>query len=170
VATSAAVPHAAPAQYVVVLAAICFKAVGHLSVVQSAAVEQHWATVVPTAPYLEVSLNLPMPQFTAAPRHLVESSSQQVVCSAVVHAAAAQYVVAAVAIVFWPTGHVTEEHFALSEQQRAAVAPVTPNLAGSLNLPAAHVMAAARHFPAVFSQHVPSSLVVHTDFAQYVVA
>jgi hypothetical protein len=166
VATSAVVPHAAPAQYVVVLAAICFKAVGHVSVVQGAAVEQHWATVVPTVPYLEVSLNLPIPQFTAAPRHLVGSFSQQVVSSSVVHAAAAQYVVAAVAIVFWPTGHLTEEHFAFSEQQRAAVAPVTPYLAGSLNLPAAHVTAAARHFPTAFSQQVPSSLVLHTDFAQ----
>jgi hypothetical protein len=64
VLTSAAVPHVAPWQYVVVLAAICFKAVGHVRVVHRAAVPQHWATVEPTAPYLDVSLYLPTPQDT----------------------------------------------------------------------------------------------------------
>jgi len=62
--TSAVLPHVAPWQYVVVLAAICFKAVGHVSVVHRAAVPQHWAAVVPTAEYFEVSLYLPTPQTT----------------------------------------------------------------------------------------------------------
>jgi len=64
VATSATLPHVAPLQYVVVLAAICFNAVGHVSVVHKAAVPQHWAAVEPTAPFLDVSLYLPTPQDT----------------------------------------------------------------------------------------------------------
>jgi hypothetical protein len=170
VLTSAAVPHVAPWQYVVVLAAICFMAVGHVSVVHRAAVPQHWETVVPTAPFLDVSLYLPTPQDTPDHSHLVRSFSQQVVCSWEVQAAAPQYVVAAAAMAFLPVAHVTDEHFALFEQHRAAVSPVTPYLAGSLNSPAAHVTLAARHLPATFSQHVASSALVHTDFAQYVVA
>jgi hypothetical protein len=64
VATSAALPHKAPLQYVVVLAEICFNAEGHVSVVHKGAVPQHWAAVEPTAPYLDVSLYLPTPQDT----------------------------------------------------------------------------------------------------------
>jgi hypothetical protein len=87
-----------------------------------------------------------------------------------VQAAAPQCVVAAAAIAFLPVPHVTDEHFAFFEQHRAVVLPVTPYLAGSLNSPAAHVTLAARHLPAIFSQHVVSSALVHVDFAQYVVA
>jgi hypothetical protein len=92
------------------------------------------------------------------------------VYSEVTQAAAAQYVVAAAAIGLLPVPHVTDEHFAMFEQHKAAVAPATPYLAGSLNLPAAHVTVAAIHLPAVFSQHVGRSALVQTDLAQYVVA
>jgi hypothetical protein len=155
VAISAAVPHVAPWQYVVVLAAICFKAVGHVSVVQRAAVPQHWAAVVPAAVFLEVSKYLPTPQDTPDHLHLVGSFSQHVfTVSSEVQADPAQYVVAAAAIFFLPAAHVTDEHLATFVQHRAAVAPTIPYLAGSLNLPAAHVTTAARHLPAIFSQHV----------------
>jgi len=90
--------------------------------------------------------------------------------SAVVQDAPAQYVVAAAAIFLMPVPHVTDEHFAMFEQHKAAVAPATPYLAGSLNLPAAHVTVAPIHLPAMFSQHVGRSTLMHPDLAQYVVA
>jgi hypothetical protein len=62
VVTSAAVPQVAPLQYVVELAAICFNAVGHVSVVHKAAVPQQAAGVEPTVPYLDVSLYWSVPQ------------------------------------------------------------------------------------------------------------
>jgi organic hydroperoxide reductase OsmC/OhrA len=103
---------------------------------------------------------------------LVGSFSQHVLAiSFVVQAEDAQYVVAAAAITFLPVGHAALTHVFLSEQQRAAVAPVIPYFVGSLNLPAAHVtVVAARHLPAMFSQHVAESAEVHANPAQYVVA
>jgi hypothetical protein len=155
VATSAAVPHVAPWQYVVVLAAICFKAEGHVSVVHRAAVPQHWAAVVPAAVFLEVSKYLPTPQDTPEYLHLVGSFSQHMsVVSFAVQADPAQYVVPAAAIFFLAAPQSTDEHFATFEQHLSAVKPAAPYLAGSLNLPAAHVAVDARHLPAVVSQNV----------------
>jgi hypothetical protein len=108
-------------------------------------------------PLLDGLLYLQVGQLTVTPLHLVSSFSQHVsVVSIEVHVEPAQYVVAAAAICFLPGAHETDaaEHFATFEQHKGAVKPAAPYLAGSLNLPAAHVAVDARHLPAVVSQHV----------------
>jgi hypothetical protein len=57
-------------------------------------------------------------------------------------------------------------HFALFEQQVAAVVPTAPFFAGSLNWPVAQDTLAARHFVSSVSQQVSRSAVTHVEPAQ----
>jgi hypothetical protein len=107
----------------------------HVRVVHFAAVVQQRAAVLPAVLYLPVSLNLPTGQVTTFPPHLLASFTQQMlVFSEVVQVDPAQYVVRALVICFLPAAHVTDEHFALFEQHRASLLPMTPYFVGSLNL------------------------------------
>jgi len=65
-----------------------------------------------------------------------------------------------------PAGQAMAEHFALLEQQVAAVVPTALFLAASLNWPAAQDTLAPRHLVVSVSQHVLESAVVHVVAVQ----
>jgi hypothetical protein len=101
------------------------------------------ATVIP---YLAESRYLVFPQAAAEFLHLVESLSQQVARSAVVHVPAAQSSSAALAFCLSPAAHVIVEHFAFDEQHaEMGLAGAVEDLAASLNLLLPQVTAVLAH-------------------------